>query len=58
MNEKRKCVDCLHCKVVAKSSKGNMFCVCKKRKNKIPHLEIFWEKKNVCQCFNDMLEDD
>lgn len=53
-NEKKKCTDCLHCKVSATSTKNSRFCFCAKRKQKKYEAEFYWLNKSVCQKFEDM----
>ena len=53
-NEKKKCGDCLHCKVSAASSKICRLCFCSKEKSKKYDLEFYWLNKSVCKNFEDM----
>ena len=53
-NEKRKCIDCLFCKVAFMLSKNCKMCFCSKDKNKVYETETFWLKKPVCKKFEDM----
>ena len=58
-NEKRKCVDCLHCKVSSCSTRNSRLCFCSKDSrtegsNKIYDLESYWLFKKVCKKFEDM----
>jgi len=55
MKNKKSCIDCLHCKVCAMSTKNSRLCFCSKTKNKERDLEIFWRNKNVCKKFVDMV---
>jgi hypothetical protein len=48
------CVDCLHCKVSAKSTKNNRLCFCSEAKNKRNHKELYWIKKETCKNFESM----
>jgi hypothetical protein len=49
----KNCLDCLHCKVSAKS-KIVRLCFCAKTKTKENHREIYWHLKPVCRKFEDM----
>ena len=54
-NEKKTCLDCLHCKVAANVWKKGMWCFCAVSKNKLRYIEKYWQvKKKVCKKFNDM----
>ena len=53
-NEKRKCVDCLHCKVSFCSTRNSKLCFCSKTGNREYDLEIFWIVKKACKKFEDM----
>jgi hypothetical protein len=48
------CVDCLHCKVSAKSRENNRLCFCKKSKDAKNHEELYWLAKKVCEAFESM----
>ncbi|GHV96502.1 hypothetical protein AGMMS50293_28220 [Spirochaetia bacterium] len=48
------CVDCLHCKVSAKSTKNNRLCFCAENKKWERHREAYWLTKKVCTEFYDM----
>ncbi len=48
------CVDCLHCKVSAKSTEKMRLCFCDETTSKELHRELFWLKKSVCLKFEDM----
>ena len=52
--EKRKCTDCLNCKVSMKSTEDNRLCFCSKIGRKAVISETYWLKKPVCVNFNDM----
>ncbi|MDR0288027.1 MAG: hypothetical protein LBI03_10040 [Clostridiales bacterium] len=56
MNAKEKCVDCLHCKVSAKSVPDFRLCYCSQKKNKTTYKEIYWLKKTACGKFVNMSE--
>ena len=53
-DEKRKCVDCLHCKVSAASTRNWRVCFCSEQKVKTYDSEFFWLSKSVCRKFEDM----
>jgi hypothetical protein len=48
------CLDCLHCKVSAKSMENPRLCFCIKTKTKLRHKESYWLEKKVCPKFYDM----
>jgi hypothetical protein len=52
--EKRNCVDCLHCKVSAKSTEKCRLCFCSETEKKARHKEPYWQKKRICSRFDDM----
>jgi hypothetical protein len=52
--EKKSCVDCLYCKVSAKSTKNNRLIYCAETKKKENHKEPYWLVKTVCKKFEDM----
>ena len=52
--EKRSCVDCLHCKVSAKSTKKCWLCFCSVKKNRVNHKIAFFTDRKVCKQFYDM----
>jgi hypothetical protein len=53
-NEKRKCTDCLHCKVYASSTEECRLCFCVVIGRKAILNELYWRNKSVCQKFSDM----
>jgi len=53
-NEKRKCTDCLHCKVSVKSSEECRLCFCTEVGRKAVLQEFYWRNKSVCHNFEDM----
>jgi hypothetical protein len=53
-NKIKICVDCLHCKVSAKSQGENRLCYCAKSKLTAKHREAYWLTKKVCKYFDDM----
>jgi hypothetical protein len=54
MNKINSCMDCLHCKVSAKSTKDCRFCFCAMKNQKENRLEVYWRTKSVCKKFEDM----
>ena len=55
--EKKTCLDCLHCKVAANVWKKGRWCFCALSKNKPKYIEKYWQiKKKVCKMFDDMSE--
>ena len=56
MKEEKKgtCLDCLHCKVSAKSTENRRLCFCAKGKKEVRHREPFWIAKNLCEDFENM----
>ncbi|AEF83205.1 hypothetical protein TREAZ_1942 [Leadbettera azotonutricia ZAS-9] len=52
--KQRFCVDCLFCKVSAKSTKNNRLCYCSESKSEKNHKEKHWIEKKVCGDFLDM----
>jgi hypothetical protein len=52
--KKGNCLDCLHCKVSAKSTANNRLCYCGIAENAKNHKEFYWYTKNVCNAFEDM----
>ena len=53
-NEKKNCLDCLHCKVSAKSTRNCRLCFCAETGKKEKHKEPYWIIKPVCKKFTDM----
>jgi len=53
-DEKRKCIDCLYCKVCAMSPGKLRLCFCSETKNKEREIEAFWLNKSACKKFEDM----
>ena len=53
-NEKRKCTDCLHCKVYARSTEESRLCFCVEIGKKAILNEFYWLNKTVCYKFEDM----
>jgi hypothetical protein len=52
--KEKSCVDCLYCKVSAKSTENNWRCFCSKAKSAKNHRELYWLAKKVCADFEDM----
>jgi hypothetical protein len=48
------CIDCLHCKVSAKSTANDRLCYCAKEGKQVRHREAFWLGKKVCEEFYGM----
>ena len=53
-NEKRKCIDCLFCKVSVKSTENCRMCFCTEIGRIAVISELYWLNKSVCQQFEDM----
>jgi hypothetical protein len=53
---KKTCLDCLFCKVAAKSTENNRLCYCSETKSKQRHKEKYWLAKKPCDFFEDMTE--
>jgi len=54
MKTKKTCLDCLNCKVSAKSTDKCRLCFCSETKKKINRKETYWLTKKVCDEFEDM----
>jgi hypothetical protein len=52
--KKETCLDCLHCKVSAKSTVNNRLCYCAKEGKKTRLQEPFWSERKVCGEFDSM----
>ena len=52
--KKRNCIDCLYCKVSAKSTEKCRLCFCSVINREQRHKESYWQKKRVCFQFDDM----
>jgi hypothetical protein len=52
--KKQTCLDCLYCKVSAKSTANNRLCFCGMAENTKNHKEFYWLTKKVCSAFVDM----
>jgi hypothetical protein len=48
------CIDCLHCKVSAKSTENQRLCFCAKAEKAVRHREPFWLGKKACGAFEGM----
>ena len=55
-NGKRKCIDCLNCKVSKTPIKNRMVCFCIENNSEEKHVENYWRKKTVCSKFIDMID--
>jgi len=53
MKNQRTCLDCLYCKVSARSTANCRLCFCEKKGNE-RHKEQFWQNKKPCSDFEDM----
>jgi len=54
--KQKTCLDCLHCKVSAKSTAYGMVCFCSQNKKKTFHNKAYWTVKTICKKFVDMTE--
>jgi hypothetical protein len=54
MKTKKTCLDCLNCKVSAKSTDKCRLCFCSETKKKINRKETYWLTKKLCVEFEDM----
>jgi hypothetical protein len=54
--KKKTCLDCLHCKVSAKSMVSMRLCYCDKEGKEVQPQEPYWSEKNVCGEFKSMRE--
>jgi hypothetical protein len=52
--KKETCLDCLYCKVSAKSTANNRLYFCTETVKPKRHKEPYWLVKKVCQEFEDM----
>jgi hypothetical protein len=52
--KKQNCIDCLHCKVSAKSTADNRLCYCAKARKEVRPQEPYWSEKEVCGDFVSM----
>jgi hypothetical protein len=52
--KKKTCIDCLHCKVSAKSTVNVRLCYCAKEGKEKQYREPFWSEKKVCGEFDNM----
>jgi hypothetical protein len=50
----KSCLDCLHCKVSAKSTANNRLCYCAKEGKEERPQKPFWSEKKVCGEFYGM----
>jgi hypothetical protein len=48
------CIDCLHCKVSAKSTANNRLCYCAKERKETQPQDPFWSERKVCGEFSSM----
>jgi len=54
MEKRKKCTDCLNCKVSSTSTKDKKLCFCSQAKNKKYLTLAYWITKKVCKKFEDM----
>jgi len=54
--KQKTCLDCLHCKVSAKSTAYGMLCFCSQNKKKTIHQKAYWLVKTICKKFVNMSE--
>jgi hypothetical protein len=54
MSRQKTCLDCLNCKVSAKSTDKCRLCFCSETKKKINRKETYWLTKKLCDEFEDM----
>jgi hypothetical protein len=52
--KKETCLDCLHCKVSAKSTAHVRLCYCVKAGKGIQRQEPYWSERKVCGAFDSM----
>jgi hypothetical protein len=52
--KKRTCLNCLHCKVSAKSTANNRLCYCAMEGKKVQPQEPYWSERKVCGEFDSM----
>jgi hypothetical protein len=52
--ERQTCLDCLHCKVSAKSTDEKRLCYCAVSTGRKTHRELYWAKKKLCKGFDSM----
>ena len=52
--KKKKCIECLHCKVSAMSTENSRLCFCVEIGRKAIINEFYWRNKPVCGNFSDM----
>jgi hypothetical protein len=50
---RKSCLDCLHCKVSAKSTEKHTYCYCIKSKKRQNHNSTYWLTKKLCKDFDD-----
>jgi hypothetical protein len=52
--KEQNCLNCLHCKVSAKSTANNRLCYCGIAGDVKNHKEFYWYTKKVCNAFEEM----
>ena len=53
---KETCLDCLRCKVSAKSTEKQRLCFCEMTENMKNYKELYWVDKKICSAFESMGE--
>ena len=56
MKNQKTCLDCLFCKVSARSTANCRLCFCSQTAKKERHKEPYWQANKVCGKFEDMTE--
>jgi hypothetical protein len=54
--KKGNCLDCLYCKVSAKSTENLQLCYCGMAENAQNRQEPYWAGRKVCSAFENMAE--
>jgi len=54
MKNQRTCLDCLYCKVSARSTAKCRLCFCERKEIQERHKENYWLEKKPCGDFEDM----
>jgi hypothetical protein len=54
MKNQKTCLDCLYCKVSARSTSNCRLCFCSETRAKERHKEQYWLEKKPCGKFDDM----
>jgi len=56
MKNQKTCLDCLYCKVSAKSTANCRLCFCSLKDVQKRHKEPYWLAKTPCEDFEDMTD--